>query len=100
MCDQVALSDEVKMALRESPDRFASRLFTTSSAPPASQAASSRSIYQYLIKCRVDRAKELLQQKDSSIAETAQSVGFSSQSHLNRHFKRWLGVSPRSVQQR
>jgi AraC family transcriptional regulator len=56
--------------------------------------------YQYLIKCRVDRAKELLQQKNISIAQIAQTVGFANQSHLTRHFKRWLGVSPRSVQLR
>jgi AraC family transcriptional regulator len=56
--------------------------------------------YQYLIKCRVERAKELLQRKDSSIAATAQSVGFANQSHLCRHFKRWLGVSPSAVQKR
>jgi AraC family transcriptional regulator len=56
--------------------------------------------YQYLIKCRVDRAKELLQQKDSSIAQIAQAVGFANQSHLCRHFKRWMGASPRAVQRR
>jgi AraC family transcriptional regulator len=56
--------------------------------------------YQYLIKCRVDKAKELLQQKDSSIAKIAQAVGFANQSHLSRHFKRWIGVSPKSVQKR
>ncbi len=54
--------------------------------------------YQYLIKCRVERAKELLQRKSLSIAETAQAVGFANQSHLSRHFKRWFGVSPKSVQ--
>jgi AraC family transcriptional regulator len=56
--------------------------------------------YQYLIKCRIERAKELLQQKNSSIAQTAQLVGFANQSHLCRHFKRWVGVSPREVQRR
>lgn len=62
--------------------------------------STSFSPYQYLIKCRVERAKELLQRKDSSIAATAQAVGFANQSHLCRHFKHWLGVSPRAVQKR
>ncbi len=53
--------------------------------------------YQYLIKCRVERARELLQRRSLSIAETAQAVGFANQSHLSRHFKRWFGVSPKSV---
>jgi AraC family transcriptional regulator len=56
--------------------------------------------YQYLIKCRVDRAEKLLRQPHSSITKIAETVGFANQSHLNRHFKRWLGVSPRSVQSR
>jgi AraC family transcriptional regulator len=56
--------------------------------------------YQYLIKCRVDKAKELLQHKDSLIAQTARTVGFANQSHLSRHFKRWFGVSPKSVQKK
>jgi AraC family transcriptional regulator len=54
--------------------------------------------YQYLIKCRVERAKEILQRRSLSIAETAHAVGFANQSHLSRHFKRWLGVSPKLVQ--
>jgi AraC family transcriptional regulator len=71
--------------------RHFSRLFKQS---------TGMSPYQYLIKCRVDKAKELLQQKDSSISQTAQAVGFANQSHLSRHFKQWTGVSPKSVQKR
>jgi AraC family transcriptional regulator len=69
--------------------RHFSRLFKQS---------TSLSPYQYLIKCRVERAKKLLQRRSLSIAEIAQAVGFANQSHLSRHFKRWLGVSPKSVQ--
>jgi AraC family transcriptional regulator len=71
--------------------RHFSRLFKQS---------TGRSPYQYLIRCRVERAKELLQRRSLSIAETAQAVGFANQSHLSRHFKRWSGVSPKSVQRR
>jgi AraC family transcriptional regulator len=53
--------------------------------------------HQYLIQRRVDRAKELLVAGKLTIAEVAASVGFADQSHLNRHFKRLLGVSPRQV---
>ncbi|NES96824.1 MAG: AraC family transcriptional regulator [Desertifilum sp. SIO1I2] len=35
-----------------------------------------------------------------SIAEVAYSVGFANQSHLNRHLKRLLGVTPRHIRQR
>jgi AraC family transcriptional regulator len=51
--------------------------------------------HQYIIQCRIDRAKQLLCQRELTIAEIAYCVGFANQSHLNRHFKRWVGVTPR-----
>jgi AraC-like DNA-binding protein len=49
--------------------------------------------YTYLNQIRIDEAKRCLSQ-GMSIAETAIAVGMSDQSHLNRHFKRIVGVSP------
>ncbi len=50
--------------------------------------------HQYLITCRVERAKSLLLKSDLTLAEVAHAVGFADQSHLNRHFKRLMGISP------
>jgi AraC family transcriptional regulator len=50
--------------------------------------------HQYHIRCRIDRAKQLLLERTMSLSEIAISVGFSSQAHLNYHFKRWVGVTP------
>jgi AraC family transcriptional regulator len=50
--------------------------------------------HQYLITCRVERAKSLLLKNDLTLAEVAHAVGFVDQSHLNRHFKRMMGISP------
>ena len=50
--------------------------------------------YQYLIKCRTERAKILLKQSKLSITDVAYEVGFSSQSHLTKHFKRLIGTTP------
>ena len=52
--------------------------------------------HQYLNRCRVERAKELLGSPDLTIAEVAQEVGFFDQSHLIRHFKYWVGVTPKT----
>ncbi|MBV6627060.1 MAG: helix-turn-helix transcriptional regulator [Rivularia sp. (in: Bacteria)] len=52
--------------------------------------------HKYVIRCRIERAKELLKQGKLSIAEIAKSVGFVDQSHLNRHFKRTLGITPKT----
>jgi AraC family transcriptional regulator len=43
---------------------------------------------------RVERAKELLRETGTPIAEIALSAGFSSQSHLSNWFRRRVGVSP------
>ncbi|HJZ47493.1 MAG TPA: AraC family transcriptional regulator [Roseiflexaceae bacterium] len=50
--------------------------------------------YHYVIQRRVERAKFLLSRGDMTLAEVASAVGFADQSHLVRHFKRIMGVSP------
>lgn len=52
--------------------------------------------YQYLIQLRVNSARALLAAGAGrrSLAEIASAVGFSDQSHLTRHFKRLLGMTP------
>jgi AraC-like DNA-binding protein len=47
----------------------------------------------YLVQARVARAKVLLRH-GTPIADVAHEVGFSDQSHLTRHFKRIVGVTP------
>jgi AraC family transcriptional regulator len=52
--------------------------------------------HQYVIQQRVDRAKQLLREGKMSIGEIAIACGFSHQSHLNRHFKRLTGATPKT----
>ncbi|GAA5526609.1 AraC family transcriptional regulator [Herpetosiphon gulosus] len=47
----------------------------------------------YLVQLRINQAKQLLHTQ-LPLAEVAVQTGFSDQSHLNRHFKRVLGVTP------
>lgn len=49
--------------------------------------------HQFQLQCRIERAQELLLQM--AIADVAQATGFSSQSHLNYHFKRQVGITPK-----
>ncbi len=58
--------------------------------------------HQYLIRLRVERARELLQRKpfDQPLAMIAAQVGFYDQSHLCRHFRRHVGVTPLRFQGR
>jgi AraC family transcriptional regulator len=55
--------------------------------------------HQYVIQCRVDRAKDLLMQGNLTIPDVAKIVGFVDQSHLHRHFKRLVGMTPRAFLQ-
>jgi len=55
--------------------------------------------HQYVIHCRIERAKQLLRHGELSVAEVAHSLGFSHQSHLSRHFKRQVGVTPKAFLQ-
>lgn len=48
----------------------------------------------YLVQIRINQAKRLLQ-AGRAIAEVATDTGFTDQSHLHRHFKRRVGVTPR-----
>jgi AraC family transcriptional regulator len=52
--------------------------------------------HQYHIRCRIKRAKQLLLTKKLTIAEVAYAVGFASQGHLNYHFKRLVGMTPKA----
>jgi AraC-like DNA-binding protein len=49
--------------------------------------------HAYLTQVRVRRARDLLRQ-GLAVADAAQAVGFFDQSHLTRHFKRRVGITP------
>ena len=55
--------------------------------------------HQYVIQTRVKTAKKLLL-TERAIADVAQTVGFANQSHLNLHFKRLVGVTPKQFIQK
>ena len=50
--------------------------------------------HQYVIYQRVEKAKELLGQRELSVTEVALVCGFAHQGHLSKHFKRILGMTP------
>lgn len=58
------------------------------------KAAVGQSPHQYVVSRRIERAKELLRDTSTPIADVAVTVGFSSQSHLSSSFRRVVGVSP------
>jgi AraC-like DNA-binding protein len=61
--------------------------------------------HQYIVRRRVERAKQLIQTaRDVALAQVALHAGFSDQSQFSHHFKRVIGLTPgefrrRSVEQ-
>lgn len=75
---------EIASVVHLSPYHFA-RLFRRS---------IGQSVHQYVIRCRIDTARQLLSDGRLTLAEIAAQVGFTDQSHLSYHFKRLLGFPP------
>lgn len=57
------------------------------------KASTGETPHQYVVRHRVERARELLR-AGGNIAEVAAVVGFASQSHLNSHTQRAFGCTP------
>lgn len=56
---------------------------------------TGRSLHDFIISMRIDRAKELLSTGELSVKETAQVVGFEDQNYFSRLFKSRTGLPPR-----
>ena len=50
--------------------------------------------YQYILKCRIERAKQYLHDPTISLACAGVAVGFADQSHFTKVFRRIVGVTP------
>ncbi len=61
----------------------------------AFKQSTGLSPHQYIIQTRIERAKQLLTHSGMEINEVAIACGFSNQSHLHRHFKKHLGITPK-----
>jgi AraC family transcriptional regulator len=57
-------------------------------------------VHQYIIGRRVERARRLLEQGDLPMSMVALEAGFSHQSHMARHMRRLLGVTPSELARR
>ncbi|MCX7056979.1 MAG: AraC family transcriptional regulator, partial [Proteobacteria bacterium] len=83
--DQDLSLESISAASAMSPFRFA-RAF---------KKATGQSPLQYVIHRRIDRAKELLRSGDRDLADIANLVGFSTQSHFTAVFRRRCGTTPK-----
>ena len=57
-------------------------------------------LHQYVIRCRIRKAKRLLADNRSSLADIALDVGCSCQSHFTTLFRRSVGLTPGEFRRR
>jgi AraC family transcriptional regulator len=81
---------KIAEALSMSPGYFAHAFSGTTGCAP----------HRFVTECRIERAKALLRETDLPIAEVAQRVGFSTQSHFAEAFHRLTGLAPSQYRSR
>ncbi len=67
---------------------------STSHFSRAFRRSFGASPHRWLVRRRIERAKELLAASAMPLAEVATACGFADQSHLTHVFTRHLGISP------
>ncbi|SIR29858.1 AraC family transcriptional regulator [Bosea sp. TND4EK4] len=60
----------------------------------AFKATGGETPHSWVLRKRVERARKLMRESTLPLAEIALDCGLSDQSHLNRVFRRYSGVSP------
>jgi transcriptional regulator GlxA family with amidase domain len=57
--------------------------------------STGESPMEFLLRSRIERAKQILMTSDRRMSEIAATLGFCDQSHFSRSFRRYAGVTPR-----
>jgi AraC-like DNA-binding protein len=63
------------------------------------KSASKKSIKNYIIGLKIDRAKRLLKTTNLNVTEVMQAVGFNNSAHFSTAFKKYSGKSPRQFRE-
>lgn len=56
--------------------------------------------HQYVLKCRIERAKKLLSNQKLTLTEISLATGFCHQSHFTNAFRRYTTITPRQYRDR
>ena len=81
--------DELAREMRCSPNTVLARFRSFTGLPPQS----------FLMKCRIRRAEDLLQDPSRRVTDIAETLGFASSQHFATRFKQETGRTPRAFRQ-
>lgn len=81
---------ELSNVVQMSPHYFATLFKQSTRLPP----------HQYITKCRIETAKQLLAKRELTIVEISQQVGFQNQSHFTRIFRQHVETTPKVYRDR
>ena len=84
--DQNLTLTAIADAVRMSPNYFATLFKQSTGLTP----------HQYVMKCRIEKAKQLLRHPELALVEICQDVGFTSQSHFTRVFRQHTHTTPKA----
>ena len=59
-----------------------------------------RTIHDEILRCRVDRAKQLLLESDLTLPQVAMASGFASASYFSTAFRRQMEITPGEFRER
>lgn len=83
--DQNLTLAELNSPMQMSPHYFASLFKQSTGLTP----------HQYVTKCRIEKAKQLLLKGELTVVEICQEVGFQNQSHFTRVFRQHTTMTPK-----
>lgn len=87
-CQRRIRLDEVAALTGLSQSHFSHAFKATTGLPP----------YQWQMRARIERTKELLDEVDIALSDIAVRMGFADQAHLTRTFRRFTGHTPAAWQ--
>jgi AraC-like DNA-binding protein len=79
-------NEELAALARLTPAHFGRAFRNSTGEPP----------HEYVIRRRIERARDLMLSTDAPLSDIAQECGLADQSHLTRLFRRLVGESPRA----
>ncbi len=98
-----ALRDYLAASFREGPslsDMAARVGVSESQLLRAFRQTTGETPHAYLVRLRLEAARDLLRRSRASLAAVAAEVGFADQSHMTRLFRRRYGLTPGAFRRR